>query len=180
MRKPIEMPALSFLEEVFSVRDDGALIWSERPRSHFKSDSDWLKNNRKYAGCVAGTVGKRGYVQINLAGRQYLAHRVVFFMFHELLSVDDLIDHFDGNTQNNRPCNLRPADHAGNMQNSAMRKCNRSGVKGVAWNARSGKWLGRVEVKAKVHWQLFDKKEEAADWVRRTRRELHGEFRRDK
>lgn len=53
-------------------------------------------------------------------------------------------DHVSGRTLDNRRANLREATPSQNSHNSAKRKDNTSGVKGVSWNKQERKWRVRV------------------------------------
>lgn len=64
-----------------------------------------------------------------------------------------------------------------NNHNQPRRKTNKSGVKGVCWMKKTGKWHGQVCLNYKVHHVgLFDDLEEASIAVRAKREELHGSF----
>ena len=93
------------------------LRWKVKPNRKIRIDS------------VAGTdcIG-RWAVRVN--GRIYLAHRVIYEMFNQLLEGFD-IDHIDRNGLNNRIENLRAVPHAVNMRNTSLQKNNSSGVTGV-------------------------------------------------
>lgn len=52
------------------------------------------------------------------------------------------VDHLNNNTLDNRLCNLKIATHSENQFNRSGAQANNktSGVRGVAWHKRSGKW----------------------------------------
>ena len=70
----------------------------------------------------------------------YLAHRVAWLLHTGEDPGDMQIDHIDGNTASNIFSNLRLVDHQSNMMNQRKFKNNTSGVTGVSWAAREGKW----------------------------------------
>ena len=57
-----------------------------------------------------------------------------------------LIDHQDGNRQNNAAANLRKTDAQGNARNLAISSANTSGVVGVSWHKPFGMWQAKVTV----------------------------------
>ena len=64
------------------------------------------------------------------------------YLHRTLLLPEDgqVIDHVDGDGLNNRRSNLRIAVQSENCWNSALHSSNRSGFKGVYWDARKAKW----------------------------------------
>lgn len=69
-----------------------------------------------------------------------------------LLGVDGkecVIDHIDRNPLNNRKSNLRICTQQQNVWNSGMRKNNTSGVTGVSYEKRRGRWLAKIKVSGK-------------------------------
>lgn len=113
----------------------------------------WIKSRgRAKAGSVAGSVNVDGYIVI--AG-QY-AHRLAFlYMTGE---VPPLVDHRDRDTSNNRWDNLRAATKAVNAINSKTSIRNASGLPGVSWHSRSGKWQAHC---GRKYLGVFDTKETA-------------------
>jgi hypothetical protein len=87
------------------------------------------------------------------------------------------IDHINCVHDDNRWKNLRLCTRSQNNHNQPRRKTNKSGVKGVCWMKKAGKWHGQVCLNYKVHHVgLFDDLEAAANAVRAKRDELHGRF----
>ena len=92
------------------------------------------------AGTEAGWRDWKGYVIITLDRVNYRAHRLAWlYMTGEWPSQD--VDHKDRNKANNRWINLREATRSQNMGNQSLRDCNTSGVKGVSWDKKTGKWV---------------------------------------
>ena len=89
------------------------------------------------------------------------------------------VDHVNGDGLDNRRANIRLATSAQNAHNQKMSSANRSGVKGVSWNKRAGKWIARV-MKDGVHVYLglFDDIGAAEIAVSKARDELHGPYAR--
>lgn len=125
------------------------------------------------AGC---RFGPHPHLRVQLGGRKYLVHRIVWLLVHGYLPTR-LLDHIDGDGGNNRPGNLRLVSHSQNSCNSRRSVTNKSGVKGVTWFKESSKWMGAVGFGGRQHYLgLFDSLEEAAQAVHTARNRLHGEF----
>jgi len=124
----------------------------------------------------AGSTDKQGYRRIHLIGKVYRAHRLAWFYAYGEWPMAE-IDHINGDRSDNRISNLRPCTHQQNNHNQPIRKNNRSGVKGVHFNRKAGKWHGQVCLNYRIHHVgLFDELEAAANAVRAKRDELHGRF----
>ena len=74
------------------------------------------KSNGKFAGCVNSI----GYTVIMVKGTLYLAHRLVFKMYHRSDPAAYVIDHINGDRSDNRIYNLRRC-----RKNSAVNARNR-------------------------------------------------------
>jgi len=124
----------------------------------------WRRNIGSYAikNCVAGRVGSDGYIVIALNKQNYLAHRLAFLYMEGYLP-EYLIDHKNTCRTDNRWCNLRHATPQCNAQNQKVRKTNKSGFTGVAFNIASGKWLAYARVlKQRISLGSHDSVEDAA------------------
>lgn len=142
--------------------DTGDFVWLER------------LSNRAQVGQLAGSVAANGYVQIQINGRLYFAHRLAWLYVTGEYPKSQ-VDHRDRNRSNNAWINLREATPSENSCNKATN--NRSGVRGVSWNKRAGKWVAQVSFRRITHYLgLFDSIEEAGYAVISMRGKLHGEF----
>jgi hypothetical protein len=117
----------------------------------------WKKkiSSKVVIGRVAGTNVQNGYSGISIYNKRYYSHRLAWLHFYGLFP-DGLIDHIDGDKQNNSIANLRSATPSENSQNTRMRCDNTVGMKGVSYSTvtpgrpfrayvcRDGKrlWLG--------------------------------------
>lgn len=123
------------------------------------------KNHVKHGlnGKAAGTWHPRGYRVVNVMGRRYLAHRLAWFYVHG--EWPEQVDHINGVRDDNRLTNLRPATQSQNNANSARRKDNSSGVKGVCYSAPMKKWQARIKPHGmkRVVLGYFDTLEDAAN-----------------
>ena len=155
-----------YLHQIFDYKD-GDLYWKVRT------------SNRIKIGEKAGTIAKRGNININHNGKLLKAHRIIFMMHHGYFP--EIIDHIDGNPLNNNIENLRPATELQNHHNMAISKRNTSGIKGICWSKDKNKWLARCNFDYKPHFVgYFDKIDHAQTAVEAYRSKLHGEFARHK
>jgi hypothetical protein len=130
---------------------------------------------RAKAGTVAGTRDSKGYTQIKVNGRLYLAHRLAWLYVHGEWPLGHL-DHIDRSPANNAIGNLRPCTHAENHQNTGVRRDSTSGATGVSFNKKSGKWFAYIDVRGKrVRIGLFDSCD-AATAARAEAKAIHHPF----
>jgi len=104
-------------------------------------------------------------------GKAILMHR-------EIMRPDDglQVDHINGNTLDNRRCNLRPCTPTQNAQHITKRKNPHSRHKGVRKDA-CGYWMAHVSNNGRFEYLgYFGSEDEAAAAYNRRATELYGEF----
>lgn len=126
----------------------GVLIWQNRPDADFVDSHAAKIWNVKHAGTVAGIAGER--LQLNIFGKRFKLHRVIWAFCTGRWPEGD-VDHIDGDPQNNRIQNLRDVPHAENQKNLKLNRNNKSGVTGVAFLARTGRWKAVIQSEGKAH-----------------------------
>lgn len=154
-------------------QNTGVFVWKKRDLGTQRATNIWTA---RFAGREAGVIC-RGYKLIRIDDRLYPAHRVAWLM----MTGDwpgHFIDHKDMNGLNNSWRNLREATKAQNMQNRGPQKNNKSGFKGIRWDASRNKysWECRghgIRVRGRC-----DTIEDAIAAHIKASSELHGEFRR--
>jgi len=112
-----------------------------------KSPSNLRWTKGRLHGKPAGNLDGNGYYVVRFKRRAYKAHRVVWFLSNNLICTADLIDHIDGNKQNNNPSNLRLASEKTNTWNRKPQKNSFSKYKGVVFAAKSFKKPWRADIK---------------------------------
>ena len=105
-------------------------------------------SNNVKVGDVAGTPNELGYLLICIDGHRYRAHRLAWLYMTGRWPVDE-IDHVESNPRDNRFAKLREATHAQNMANCRKPSTNRSGLKGVSWDAINQRWRASISVRGK-------------------------------
>ena len=113
----------------------------------------WSKSRRGVsAGAVAGCINQEGYRQIRVERRVYLAHRLAWLISYGEWPPGE-IDHINGLRDDNRICNLRVVDRAGNSQNrrSAMSNNKSCGLLGATWNKQHQCWQSKLQENKRRH-----------------------------
>lgn len=97
------------------------------------------------AGDIAGSINPKGYLQIDIDGTTYLAHRLAWlYMTGEWPAKQ--IDHRNGVRSENWWDNLRPASNQQNQANRKIGADNSSGFKGVSFHRGMQKWQAYIIV----------------------------------
>jgi hypothetical protein len=129
-------------------------------------------------GDLAGYHDSAGYRLVEIDHQIYLAHRIIW----KMMTANDpaiLIDHKDGDKDNNRWGNLREATKAENQRNSKKPVSNTSGVKGVCWDVQAQRWLARISVNSRnIHIGTFTNLADAARARQLAAEQMHGAFAR--
>ena len=127
-------------------------------------------------GDQAGCLNSAGYLCIQIDGKIYRCHRLVWLYAHGSFPPDE-IDHVNGIRNDNRVDNLRFSTRSENARNMAKPVTNTSGVKGVSWHKRSGKWQANIRLNGVLKYLgYFSDIEAAAQAYADASRRLHGEF----
>lgn len=136
----------------------------------------WKKPRRKIrVGAECGGYNYYGYRYFRFNRVFLFSHRVAFALAHSRWPTNQ-IDHINRVRDDNRIGNLRESTQAENTLNSSRRSDNTSGVVGVSWNKNRNKWQAHVWCRGVSANRYFTDLGEAAEWVKKKRAELHGEF----
>jgi hypothetical protein len=130
-------------------------------------------------GKKAGWVEKStGYLRIQIGQNREYAHRLAFLIMTGKYP-EGQIDHIDGNRTNNCWSNLREVSQSESSMNTATRRDNKCGVKGVHWLSRDRKWGAEI-VKNKIRTKLgyFDNFEDAVKARKEAEERIHGKYAR--
>lgn len=129
-------------------------------------------------GRVAGTRATRGYWQISVDGRLYLAHRLVWMYVYGRWPINQ-IDHRNLDKSDNHFKNLREATPSQNGANYPSKLGTISGLRGVKWHDRNKMWMAHIRVNGKrLYLGYFHDKHEAHAAYVEAAEKYHGEFAR--
>jgi hypothetical protein len=140
----------SFLKEHLEYNSySGEFAWVKSPARSVK------------AGSAAGRLRPDGYVNIQIKGKLYFAHRIAWLMTYGEWP-EKQIDHINGNRSDNRIANLRKVSRSQNGQNRKPNIGSATGVPGVTWYAPTDRWLVRITLNQKtIHIGYFNAIDEA-------------------
>jgi hypothetical protein len=114
-----------------------------------------------------------GYYQMNIFGRPYAIHRLIFLYMNGRFPKHD-VDHINGDRTDNRWVNLREVSRRENMMNVGLRSNSTTGVTGVSRRKDTGKYVAYVDVMGqRIRLGNFDTLSEAVD-ARTKASEQHG------
>lgn len=131
----------------------------------------WKKNGK-----IAGSRNKKKYVLIMHADISYRAHRLAWLYVYGD-PIPDILDHIDGNRENNAIDNLRACTHSENNANRKLSDKSISGLKGVSYDGK--KWAAFIKKDGKSkHLGSYSTKEEAYSAYCKEAKELFGEYAR--
>lgn len=120
-----------------------------------------------------GNVGNTGYGRIRWQGELLAVHRVVWEITMGAIPTDKVIDHICRNRLCIRPAHLHAVSVKQNNENISLRSDNKSGIRGVSFLARTGRWRAQVGHRgANIHVGYFGSLAEAEVAVIRRRNEL--------
>lgn len=169
--------SVEFIKECFSLDDStGKVMWKTRPPHHFPSDTYMKMCNTKYAGKIAGNIMPKGYQVVGFPGYERIYGQTISWVLAYGKYPDlPVIDHKDGNPQNNRIGNLRECTVAQNHQN-ARRKLGVCGLKGVHPRKR-GTFRAQINVDGRrIYLGEYQTAEEGHQAYCAAALKYHGEF----
>ncbi len=133
-------------------------------------------SNRSKINSVAGNVCSNGYMEVRVAGKSYLQHRLAW-LYEYGVWPSKMIDHINGVRNDNRIENLREVDFRENTYNSKIRSDNKSGVRCVSWDKARNSWEVRVKIDGKLkHFGNYKYLEDAKSKAEEIRKQHHGKY----
>lgn len=134
--------------------------------------------SRAHAGDLAGTTKVEGYVQLQIDGRLYYAHRLaILYMTGKW--PEKWVDHQNRSEDDNSYRNLRPSSVSQNAANSKTPTHNTSGRKGVSWDKKKQKWGAKIQHLGRQKFLgYFEDIDQAATAYANAAKRIFGEFAR--
>lgn len=154
---------LARLHELFEYdRENGRLIFK-------------VSRGSKAVGSIAGSLGNDGYIRVKVDSVDYKMHQIIWLL--ETGKLVPNIDHWNGDTTNNRFSNLRESTYQQNIANAKLPSHNTSGHRGISWVAYRNKYLARIKVSRKVIFLGYhDTFDQAVQAYRSAAEKYFGEF----
>ena len=154
---PSKTPSMRLLNRLVAYKPKtGALVWRARPvwifpnRGRGGRQMQSKRWNTRYAGREAfASINSDGYKKGAILGFYYLSHRLAWALHHDEWP-DSVIDHINGNKQDNRISNLRNVAQTENAKNRPLQSNNRSGSTGVCWRSDHQAWAVGIGVSGKT------------------------------
>lgn len=122
--------------------------------------------------------GIRCYAVQRIDKNLVLLHRlIVSRIMGRDIQKDEVVDHINGDSLDNRRVNLRLVTAAQNSRNRKRNSLNTSGLKGASFDRKTGKWLATIKLDGKtIYLGKFPTVEEAHDAYVAGSIKYHGEF----
>ena len=113
--------------------------------------------------------GNNPYPRKKINGKMHYVHRLLWEEAHGPIPEGMVIDHINGDPNDNRLENLRCVTRGQNKQNSTTQK-------GYYWDSRDGKWRAQFKHNKKLYsLGLYDKEEDARQAYLDKYKEILGE-----
>jgi hypothetical protein len=162
-------PKRDVLDKLFVYNPDTGLLLNKIVRNHkapIGVETGWLRDD--------------GYRQVCINYDLYEVHRICFYLVNDYYPIQ--VDHINQIHNDNRGRNLRAAQQSENEMNKKLTSRNTSGVKGLSIEKRDSYtyWNARVTKNGITESKLFpfdeEGREQGIEFLKKTRREMHGEF----
>ena len=106
----------------------------------YKVSNNCKGPNKRNAGDHVGSIRHNRMWVVKVNNKDYVIHRIVWYLNFGNIPKDLVIDHINGNSLDNRLDNLRLTSQQINNANRSMQSNNRSGKTGVYFEISSQKW----------------------------------------
>lgn len=128
-------------------------------------------------GAIAGYITEDGYRRVCVDGKYLYVHVIVWKLHGNEIPEGYILDHKDGDRQNNVITNLRLATHTTNQYNKFRQKDGTSKYKGVWYDAKKNVWKASIRLpKERIYLGQYSTELEAAEAYDFVAKEIHGEF----
>lgn len=135
----------------------------------------WIKSKGNVkVGDIAGANGKYRHLYVKIDGKNYYLHRLAWLYVYGKFP-DNMIDHINGISTDNRIDNLRDVTNTVNQQNQKTAHANsKSGLIGACWNKQNKAWKAQITHQGKViYLGLYKTSQLAHEEYLTAKRKLH-------
>lgn len=147
----------------------------ENGHFRWRKGSFYNQGNERRAGSIDISNSHRS---IFIEGNKYLEQTLVWLYVYGYFPEDNIY-HIDGDKQNNRLINLKPANKSQTCQSKNKQSNNTSGFKGVSFCKSKERWRATIRVNKKlIHLGYFTCLEKAAQAYKEAAIKYFGEFAR--
>jgi hypothetical protein len=140
------LPSCAWGNKVVAFSEEATMISVETLREKYSYCPDTGEIRNRKLGIVIRKKSKNrrtSYIHLSVCGHAIYAHRAAWALHYGEWPKGQL-DHRDGNGLNNRIDNLRDSTHAQNQRNQRIHIRNKTGVRGVCIDKKSGKWQALI------------------------------------
>lgn len=144
-----------WLKRVCVDFENGVVYW--KPKDENDQPNLRLRNmwNTSWAGKEVGTISSsrgKSYKSSRINNKGYKLHQLIYFLAGKCVGCDEVIDHINGDSLDNRLINLRAVTQAENNRNvKVCRKDSTTGVKGIYYTKACNKSNNKFVVKVHHH-----------------------------
>jgi hypothetical protein len=162
------------------MNDEKLLKWAHANLEYRHGNLWWkVKKTSRRLDVPAGAI-TRGYRNIctTIDGKKKMmpAHRLIYMMNHQ--NLPQVVDHIDGNPENNSIENLRAASCAENQWNAKRRSDSSTRIKNVSLHRKTNLWHVQIHAYGKKYQWYFRDIELAELVAKEAREKLHKGFAR--
>lgn len=158
----VKLMTSAYAQEIFEYKD-GKLFWKVK------------KCHSVFVGQEAGSEHGRGYKAVQVDGKSYKVHRIIFLMKHGYMP--EQVDHINGDKSDNRIENLREATGSQNQMNIPVRTRSKTGVLNVSKRKDRNCYQVQIALNGKRKTIGYYKDLELAELVAiEARNKYYGEF----
>lgn len=121
---------------------------------HYNPKTGILTRKVRTHGHKKGSVVGRltsGYLNVNIQAKPYRVHNIIWLHVYGKFP-KGIIDHINQNPIDNRLCNLRETNYAGNSRNAAKSRLSKTLVRGIYWSKFESRWKASIYVKGKTYY----------------------------
>jgi len=110
----------------------------------------YTRNPRALQYSEIGSKHHSGYRQVQISGKLYMVHRLIWIIYNDEIPSGMEIDHINHIRDDNRLINLRLVTRQDNRRNQKLTARNTSGTMGVYLIKKSNRWCAQIKVDGKV------------------------------